>query len=138
MKLISYFMMKRLAMAGALVGVLAGCTDFSTTPASLGRVTVSVTDANNAGVGLIGVDLLLTDKLTIWRSLRTSADGTGEFGKPDGGVKSQMYIVRLQENTDYDLADGETNDKPVTVVIGQTHPVSFKVKKKQVSPNPGT
>lgn len=138
MKLNGIFSMKRLAIAGAMIGIAAGCTDFSTTPVSLGRVTVSVTDANNAGVGLIAVDLMLTDKLTIWRSLRTSADGTGEFGKPDGGVKSQMYIVRLLENTDYDLAVGETNDKPVTVVIGQTHPVSFKVKKKQVSPNPGT
>lgn len=137
MKLNGLFSMKRLAIAGALVSALAGCTDFSTTPVSLGRVTVSVTDANNAGVGLIAVDLLLTDKLTIWRSLRTTTDGTGEFGKPDGGVKSQMYIVRLQTNNEYQLAENETNDKPVTVVIGQTHPVTFKVVKRQVDGTPG-
>ena len=138
MKLTCSFSMKRLALAGALVGALAGCTDFSTTPVSLGRVTVSVTDENNAGVGLIAVDLMLPDKLTIWRSLRTSADGTGEFGKPDGGVKSQMYIVRLQTNSEYELAANETNDKPVTVVIGQTHPVTFRLKKRTViEPPPG-
>lgn len=136
MKLNGFLSMKRLATAGVLVGVLAGCTDFSTTPVSLGRVTVQVTDENNAGVGLIPVDLMLTDKLTIWRSLRTSADGTGEFGKPDGGVKSQMYIVRLQTTNEYQLAANETNDKPVTVVIGQTHPVTFKVVKRQVPDTP--
>lgn len=137
MKLNGNFSMKRLMLAGALMGALAGCTDFSTTPASLGRVTVSVTDQNNTGIGLIAVDLLLTDKLTIWRSLRTSADGTGEFGKPDGGVKSQMYVVRLHTNNEYQLAENETNDKPVTVVIGQTHPVTFKVVKRQVGGTPG-
>ena len=136
MKLYGFFSMKRIVIAGALIGALAGCTDFSTTPVSLGRVTVSVTDANNAGVGLMAVDLMLTDKLTLWRSLRTSADGTGEFGKPDGGVKSQMYIVRLQTNNEYQLAENETNDKPVTVVIGQTHPVTFKVVKRQVPDTP--
>ena len=136
MKLDGFFPMKRLAIAGALVGALSGCTDFSTTPVSLGRVTVSVTDQNNAGVGLIAVDLMLTDKVTIWRSLRTTTDGTGEFGKPDGGVKSQMYIVRLQTNTEYELAADETNDKPVTVVIGQTHPVTFKVRRRQVGGPP--
>lgn len=137
MKVNGFLSMKRLAIAGALVGALAGCTDFSTTPVSLGRVTVSVTDENNAGVGLIGVDLMLTDRLTIWRSLRTSADGTGEFGKQDGGVKSQMYIVRLQTSTEYQLAASETNDKPVTVEMGQTHPVTFKVVKRQVPGPPG-
>ena len=128
--------MKLLAVAGVLAGASAGCTDFSTTPVSLGRVTVSVTDQNNAGVGLIAVDLMLPDRATIWRSLRTSADGTGEFGQADGGVKSQTYIVRLLPNTDYLLAEGETNDKPVAVVIGQTHPVTFKVVKRQVGTGP--
>ena len=129
-------MLRRLAFAGVVAGASAGCTDFSTTPVSLGRVTVSVTDQNNAGVGLMAVDLMLTDKATIWRSLRTSADGTGEFGKPDGGVKAQMYIVRLLTNTEYLLADGETNDKPLTVVSGQTHPVTFKVMRRQVGTPP--
>lgn len=131
MKLNGFFSMRQIVAAGALVGALAGCNDLSTDPASLGRVTVRVTDQNNAGVGLIAVDLMLADGLTVWRSLRTSLDGTGEFGKADGGVKTQPYIVRLDNTgTDYELAAGETNDKPVAVVSGQTHAVTFNVRKK--------
>ncbi len=118
----------------AFVTVPAGCTDFSTTPESLGRVTVSVTDQNNAGVPNLVVDLMLQDRSTIWRSLRTSSDGTGEFGKPDGGVISQTYIVRLTPSVQYQLAAGETNDKPVQVVIGQIHPVTFKVARLVIAP----
>ncbi len=121
-----------IAMAG-FVAVLAGCTDFSTTPVSLGHVTVSVTDQNNAGVPNLVVDLLLQDRSTIWRSLRTSSDGSGEFGKPDGGVISQVYIVRLALSGQFQLAANETNDKPVQVVIGQVHPVTFKVVKGVVT-----
>ncbi len=117
-----------IALAG-LVAVFAGCTDFSTTPDTLGRVTVSVTDENNAGVANLVVDLMLQDRSTIWRSLRTSSDGSGEFGKADGGVISQTYIVRLTLSGQYQLAASETNDKPVQVVISQIHPVSFKVRR---------
>jgi hypothetical protein len=116
----------------ATATAIAGCTDFSTTPESLGRVTVSVTDQNNAGVPLQTVNLLRSDRIQIWRTLRTSSDGTGEFGKEDGGVISQQYIVRILPGGEYDLADGETNDKPVAVVIGQIHPVTFKLKKREV------
>lgn len=116
------------------MAVFVGCTDFSTTPDSLGRVTVSVTDQNNAGVPNLVVDLLMADRSTIWRSLRTSSDGSGEFGKPDGGVISQTYIVRVALAGQYQLAAGETNDKPVQVVIGQIHPVTFKVVKGAITP----
>jgi hypothetical protein len=122
----------------AVLAASAACTDFSTTPASLGRVTVGVTDQNNAPVPQIVVDLLLPDRVTIWRSLRTSVDGTGEFGKPDGGVKSQTYVVRVTEDGQYRLADGETNDKPVTVVIGQTHDVKFRMVKRSIGGPGGT
>jgi hypothetical protein len=122
-------MLRKLPLAAAVFAVVAGCTDFSTTPASLGRVTVTVKDQNNAPVPQIVVDLMLPDRITVWRSIRTSTDGTGEFGKPDGGVKSQIYIVRLTPTGQYQLAADETNDKPVTVVIGQTHEVSFRMVK---------
>jgi hypothetical protein len=128
---------RRIAVAAAVTSVFAGCTDFSTTPASLGRVMVSVTDQNNAPAPNLIVDLLLQDRTTIWRSLRTSQDGTGEFGKSDGGVISQVYIVRLTPEGQFSLAENETNDKPVTVVIGQTHNVSFKVVRGAVGPPPG-
>ncbi len=124
-----------IALAGLVAG-FAGCTDFSTTPDTLGRVTVSVTDQNNAGVPNLVVDLVLQDRSTIWRTLRTSSDGTGEFGKPDGGVISQTYIVRLALAGQYKLADLETNDKPVQVVIGQIHPITFKVAKLATTPPP--
>ncbi len=129
--------MRRIAVAVAVAALAAGCTDFSTTPDALGRVTVSVTDQNNAAAPNLIVDLLMQDRTTIWRSLRTSQDGTGEFGKADGGVISQTYIVRLTPEGQFRLADDETNDKPVTVVIGQTHAVAFKVVRGVVGGPPG-
>ena len=129
---------RKLSLGAVLFAAAAGCTDFSTTPASLGRVIVTVKDQNNAPVPQIIVDLLLTDRITVWRSIRTSTDGTGEFGKPDGGVKSQIYIVRLTPTGQYQLAADETNDKPVTVVIGQTHEVSFRMVKGTIGGPGGT
>ena len=137
MRLMRPSMFRKISIAALIVAAGAGCTDFSTTPASLGRVTVTVTDQNNAPVPQIVVDLMLPDRLTVWRSIRTSTDGTGEFGKPDGGVKSQTYIVRVIPSGQYELAVGETNDKPVTVVIGQTHEVKFSLVKGGVGGPPG-
>ena len=137
MNLLSPSAMYRFALV-TIVAAASACTDFSTTPVSLGRVTVAVTDQNNAGVALVPVDLLLLDRVTIWRGLRTTTDGTGEFGKADGGVKSQMYVVRVTPPSGYSLAADETNDKPVTVVIGQTHHVTFRlVKGSGPPPTPG-
>ena len=138
MRLTSLSFLRRSSMLAVVLAVASGCTDFSTTPVSLGRVTVAVKDQNNAAVPLIVVNLLMSDRIQIWRSLRTSVDGTGEFGKEDGGVKSQIYIVRIIEEGDYSLAPGETNDKPVTVVIGQTHHITFNMVKRTVGGGPGT
>jgi len=137
MTLSSLSITRRAALIAIGAALFAGCTDFSTTPVNLGRVTVTVTDQNNQGVGQLVTDLMLTDRATIWRSIRTSSAGTGEFGTADGGVIPQQYIVRLiTAGTEYSLADGETNDKPVTVIVGQIHPVTFKVKKNQVGGGP--
>jgi hypothetical protein len=134
MRLLSPKAVRSLFLAGIAAAAAAGCTDFSTTPVSLGRVTVAVTDQNNAGVSLVPVDLLLLDRVTVWRALRTTTDGTGEFGTADGGVKSQMYVVRVIPPVGYRLDATDTNDKPVTVVIGQTHHVTFKLLKESGGP----
>lgn len=129
--------LKRVFIAGVLASLSSACTDLGSGPdVPLGRVTVSVTDENNAGVGQLLVDLLRPDRTTIWRSLTTSSNGTGEFDTANGGVIPQSYLVRLHLGNDYLLAEGETNDKPVTVVIGQIHPVTFKVVKKSVGGGP--
>jgi hypothetical protein len=127
---------RHLAFAGALAAGFAGCTDFSTTPDSLGHVTVSVTNQNNVGVQGLVVDLLMQDKLTVWRSIRTGSNGGGEFGAADGGVIAQVYYVRLDPGVDYEIAPPDTNDKPVVVVIGQSYAITFKVRPKQTGGGP--
>ena len=129
----------KVAFAGAAALVVSACTDFSTTPdVPLGRVTVAVTDESNAGVGGLLVQLLRPDRVTIWRSVTTSSNGTGEFDTANGGVIPQSYIVRLNLGNDWLLQEGETNDKPLTVVVDQIHPVTFKVRKKVVGEEPGS
>lgn len=120
------------AAALAISLVSAACTDFSSPPAALGRVLVQVTDTTtNMGIGSIGVDLLLADRATRWRNIETKTDGTGEFGTQNGGVIPQTYIVRvLLSGEEYTLAPSETNDKPVTVIIGQTFTIKFKLQKR--------
>ena len=138
MRFVRQHAVRRVVVAAAAVFTLGACTDFSTTPdVPLGRVTVSVTDENNAGVGQLLVELLRPDRVTIWRSLTTNSNGTGEFDTANGGVIPQQYLVRLHLGSNYLLAEGETNDKPVTVVVGEVHPITFKVKKKSVGGGPG-
>ena len=116
------------------VAAIVACTDFSSPPPSLGHATITVVDsANNAGVGNIQADLYLNDRTTQWASLRTSSNGSGEFRPGDGGVIPQTYIVRLVlAGSGYTLAGGETNDKPLQVVIGSTATVNFKLHKTAV------
>ena len=136
MRLVRRSVLKRAALASAVI-VLGACTDFSTTPdVPLGRVTVTVTDDNNAGVQGLLVQLMRPDRITIWRSLTTSANGTGEFDTANGGVIPQTYVVRLILGNDWLLQENDINDKPITVVVGQLHPVIFKVKKKEVPGGP--
>jgi hypothetical protein len=110
------------------VAFLGGCTDTTDTGGtSLGRIIVRASDQNNAGVPDLMVDLRLANGQTIWRTARTGADGTAEFGASEGGVLLQNYIVRIRLTLQWQLATGESNDKPVTPVAGQTVTVEFKV-----------
>ncbi|MEP6509314.1 MAG: hypothetical protein ABJC63_13900, partial [Gemmatimonadales bacterium] len=92
----------------------------------------------NAGVPNIVATLYLNDRSTAWAALRTGASGTGEFRPGDGGVIPQTYIVRLDlAGSGYSLAGGETNDKPLQVIIGSTTNVTFKLHKTVVGGPPG-
>jgi hypothetical protein len=133
----SSFLRRSVLLACALV-ITGGCTDFSSPPDALGRLLVSVKDDAGAGVPNVAVDLYLNDRVTQWAGLITSADGSGEFRAKDGGLIPQTYIVRIVISGNYTLADGETVDKPITVVIGQTLTVNYKLVKKVVGGPPGT
>lgn len=133
----SSFLRRSVFVACALV-LTGGCTDFSSPPDALGRLLVSVKDDNGAGVPNVAVNLFLNDRVTQWAALSTSADGSGEFRPGDGGLIPQTYIVRIVVGGNYTLAADETVDKPVTVVIGQTLTVSYKLVKKVVSGPGGT
>ena len=135
MRLTRSSFLHRSALIAFAAVLSAGCTDFSSPPDQLGRLTVSVKDENNAGVGLINVDLF---RGTIaWAGLVTSADGSGEFRPDDGGLIPDVYTVKIALTGNYTLAAGETKDKSVTVVVGQTQTVNYKVVKKAVEPPPG-
>ena len=112
----------------ALLG--SGCTDFSKTPEQLSHVIVVAKDATGKGLQGINFTLLLNDRSTPWASVSTSADGSAEFRAKDGGVLPQTYIVRFDAvNGTYSLGPGETNDKPVQAILGQTHTVNFTIVK---------
>jgi len=119
---------RRSVFFSVAVFALGACTDFSSPPPSLGRVTVKVTAANETGVQGLPVDLLLPNKTTVWRAALTSTDGTAEFAEAEGGVIPQNYVVRLTfAGKPYVLAADETNDKAVTAAIGATQIVSFRI-----------
>lgn len=126
------------ALSAVSVAVTA-CTDFSSPPQSLGHATIGVVDsATNAGVPNVAATLYLNDRVTAWAALRTGSTGTGEFRPGDGGVIPQTYIVRLDlAGTGYSLAQGETNDKPLQVIIGSTTNVTFKLRKTVAGGLPG-
>lgn len=138
MGLLRSVFLRRAAMLAIVAASIGGCTDFSSPPPQLGHLTVTLKDEAGAGVAGIPVDLYLADRTTLWASLRTSSDGTGEFRASDGGVIPQTYVVRVNlAGQAYSLAPGETNDKPDTVIIGQTHTVTFQLTKKSVGGGPG-
>ena len=122
----------RYAVALAIVAVSSGACLDSTSNIPLGRIQVSVKDATGAGAGGIVVDLIRGT--TLWASLYTSANGSGEFRQNDGGVLPDSYTVQIRLDlggaTNYSLAADETATKPAVVVVDQTTTVSFKVDKR--------
>jgi hypothetical protein len=120
-----------LLAAAAIVG---GCSDSSSPGEQVetGRVIVTIKDDQNAPVSGILVYLFATsNKNTPWAATTTTSSGSGEFSASLGGVKVQSYVVRVISLTNYSLATGEVNDKPITVVANQTQTVSFTLVRKQ-------
>ncbi|HVF41129.1 MAG TPA: hypothetical protein VM939_14600 [Gemmatimonadaceae bacterium] len=115
----------------------SACTDFSSAPPSLGRVQVKVQATDQSGISQIPVDLLLPNKITVWRAALTTTDGSAEFAEAEGGVIPQQYVVRiLLAGKGYELAADEINDKPVTVQIGATQIVTFRLRRTGATPPP--
>ena len=117
--------------------IIGGCSSGSSTtePAELGRVVVTIKDENNVPVSGILVYLFVAGSTsTPWAATTTAADGSGEFSASLGGVKAQSYVVRVITLTNYNLATGESNNKPITVTANQTSTVSFTLAKKVVGP----
>jgi hypothetical protein len=104
------------------------CND-STSASALGDLSAQVVNANNAGVASVKADLykVFEGNAVLWRSGLTSSNGVAVFGAADGGVVAGDYYIHLSFVTGYRLADGETNDKAVTVVGGDDNVVTFHV-----------
>ncbi|HKY98463.1 MAG TPA: hypothetical protein VJL35_11445 [Gemmatimonadaceae bacterium] len=117
----------------------AGCTDFSTTPESLGHLIVAAKDENGAAVPGISFIAIRASDSTPWAVVTTGADGTGEFRASDGGILPQLYRVRFDDKTPgYTVASGQQVQQNVQVVLGQTHNVTFVVKKTTPGGGPGS
>lgn len=121
-----------LLAAVSLSGI--GCNDTSAPNYALGNVEVVVTEASGAPVSAVQVNLMLTDKATLWRTAITGSDGKAQFGAGEGGVLIQDYLVFFPSNVQYTLAPGEANYKPITAIENQTVTVQLKVAKIVINP----
>lgn len=116
----------------------AGCTDFSHTPETLGHLIVTAKDENGAGVPGISFIAIEASSNTPWAVATTGATGTAEFRESDGGILPQLYRVRFDDKTPgYSVAPGQQVQQNVQVVLGQTHDVSFVVRKLTPGGGPG-
>lgn len=125
---------RRSALLGlALLLGSAGCSLNESYP--LGNLSVRVINQNDAGVGGILLDLFKVEgsQPIYWRASATSSNGVGVFGERDGGVIEGDYFIRVVLTPAYQLAAGETNDRPVTVREGDDLTVTFRVVPKSIN-----
>jgi hypothetical protein len=113
---------------GASLLVVAACS-LDVAMYSTGRLQILVEDVNGDPVPNINADLLLEDKITVWRSTTTGTDGKAEFDAEAGGVAIQGYYVRLILTPDWNMAPGEPNDKAVIPNGGSVIVVRFRIAK---------
>ena len=132
------FFVRSAVLAAASIAFAAGCTDFSTTPESLGHLIVTAKDETGAGVPGISFIAIRASDSTPWAVVTTGADGSAEFRASDGGILPQLYRVRFDDKTaGYTLASGQQAQQNVQVVLGQTHNVTFVVRKTTPGGGPG-
>jgi hypothetical protein len=133
------FFVRSVVLAAAAVTLSAGCTDFSHTPESLGHLIVHANDENGAAVGGISFIAIRASDNTPWSVATTGASGTAEFREADGGILPQLYRVRFDDKTPgYTVAPGQQVQQNVQVVLGQTHDVTFVVRKTTPGGGPGS
>ena len=133
MRLLKSVLTRRMALVAVSAVLIGGCLDLSSPSQQLGHMLVQVKDDAGVGVSGLQVDLMLPDRATVWASLRTSADGSGEFRADDGGVLPQSYILRIMlTGTPYELSADDTNDKAVIVQPEQRVTANFTVVKRVV------
>jgi hypothetical protein len=65
----------------------------------------------------------------------TSSDGTAVFGAAEGGVGAGDYYIHVSFSSNHELAVGETNDRPVSVVAGDNTVITFHAVAKGPSPH---
>jgi 5-hydroxyisourate hydrolase-like protein (transthyretin family) len=118
----------RLLVVAAFAAICAplACSDSTSAP-PVGKVSVHVVDANGGGVSLVAVDLykVVGSETTLWRGAYTGSTGVAVFGETNGGIVEGDYLLHVTFVTNFHLADGETNDKPVTVHGGDDLVVTF-------------
>lgn len=110
-----------------ILGVF-GCNS-TTGDFAVGNLSAHVVDANNVGVSAVRADLykVMQGGSVLWRASLTNSDGVAVFGATDGGVVAGDYFIHLTFTTPFDLAAGETNDRPVTVHEGDNLVITFHV-----------
>jgi hypothetical protein len=119
----------KILIAGFLGLSTAVACNESTSPSSAGTISVKVVDATETGVQTVNVDLykVIGGGAALWRAGSTSSNGMAFFGVDDGGIERGDYYVHVSFVIGYQLAAGETNDKPVTVQGGDNVLVVFHV-----------
>ena len=115
----------------AIIGTSLSCGS-STATAPLGQLSIKVVDANSVGIFGVSADLYkgVPGGGLLWRRSLTSNDGTAVFGAAEGGIEAGDYYVHLTFSSNHELAVGETNDRPVTVVAGDDLVVTFHAVAK--------
>jgi hypothetical protein len=122
----------RLPIVSALVFACTvsslACSD-STSASPVGKLSAKVVDATGAGVQGVNADLykVIEGNSVLWRASLTSSSGIAVFGASEGGVGTGDYSIHLSFINNYRLADGETNDKTVTVNGDDDNVVTFHV-----------